>query len=225
MRRFFVLSIAVALVAGACTPASPPPPTVVTLAGSGTTATEVRPVAGFSEVFVNGVGDLVLRQDGTETLSIDAEDNLLPYLRSKMTGRQLVLGPESGVVLRATRPIRYTLTARQVSGIRMNGAGSVRAEAVQTELLQITLNGGARADMQGTASRQDVLIAGAADYRADRLTSREVDVEINGAGTAVLDVSNRLDVTINGTGTVEYSGSPRVSQTINGLGTVRRRGS
>jgi hypothetical protein len=68
-----------------------------------------------------------------------------------------------------------------------------------------------------------VLIAGAADYRGEGLASGEAEVEINGAGTTVLNASERLDATINGAGTVEYVGSPRVTQTINGLGVVRRR--
>jgi hypothetical protein len=192
--------------------------------GSGTTATEARSVSGFTEIFVSGPSDVIIRQDGTETLSIEAESNLLPYLQSKQSGRLLTLGPESGVTVQATRPIRYTLTVRQLSAIRMNGAGSIRADGLSTDVLQVTLNGGARAELQGTASRQDVLIAGAADYRADRLASKQADVEINGAGTVFLNASDRLEATINGAGTVEYIGSPRVTQTINGLGTVRRRG-
>jgi hypothetical protein len=222
MRRLLVFSAALAVVASACITVTQPARTVV-VAGSGTTATEARSVSGFSAVLVNGPGDVVIRQDGTETLSIEAEDNLLPYLESRVSGRELALGPESGVVVHATRLIRYTLTMRQLSAIQMNGAGSIRAEGVNTELLHITLNGGARAELAGAATRQDLLIAGAADYRADRLSSNEAEVEINGAGTVLLHVADRLEVAINGTGTVEYIGSPRVTQSINGLGTVRRR--
>jgi hypothetical protein len=174
-------------------------------------------------VFVSGPADVIIHQDGTESLSVEAEDNLLPLLESSVRGRQLALGPAQGVVLHPTRTIRYTITTRQLTGLRMNGAGSIRADGVRSELLQITLNGGARAELEGTATRQDLMIAGAANYRADRLTTREATVEINGAGTVVLNVSDRLDATINGAGTVEYVGSPRVTQSINGLGTVRRR--
>jgi hypothetical protein len=222
-RTLWFLGAFALFAAAACTSVAPPGRSFVTVAGSGTIATEVRPVSGFSEVFVNGVGEVVIRQDGTETLSIEAEDNLLPYLKSTLNGRLLSLGPEAGVLVYPTRPIHYTLTVRQLSAIRMNGAGSVRAEGVKTELLQITLNGGARVNLAGVATRQDVLIAGAADYRGEGLASGEAEVEINGAGTTVLNASERLDATINGAGTVEYVGSPRVTQTINGLGVVRRR--
>lgn len=221
--RIVFLAVASLVLASACTTATPAARTVGGVVGSGTSSTEVRAVSGFSEVFVSGPADLVIHQDDTESLSVEAEDNLLPLLQSSVRGRQLALGPAQGVVLHPTRAIRYTLTTRQLSGLRMNGAGSIRADGVRAELLQVTLNGGARAQLEGTASRQDLMIAGAADYRADRLVSREADVEINGAGTVVLSVSDRLDATINGAGTVEYVGSPRVSQSINGLGTVRRR--
>jgi hypothetical protein len=211
------------MVAAACTSATPPPRTITTVVGSGVTATEARAVSAFSEVFVSGPGDVIIVQDGTETLTVEADHNLLPYLQSKQSGRQLTLGLESGVLVQPTQPIRYALTVRQLSGLRMNGAGSIRADGLNTELLQVTLNGGSRAELQGAATRQDVQIAGAAVYRAHRLTSKVAEVEINGAGTVLLNASERLEVTINGAGTVEYIGTPNVTQTINGLGTVRRR--
>jgi hypothetical protein len=225
MKHIAVLSVVVGslVLATACTTATPPARSLGGVVGSGITSTEVRSVAGYSEVVVNGIGEVTLRQDGTERLSVEAEDNLLPLLQSTVRGRQLVLGPGPGVALHPTRAIRYTLSIRDVQAIQMNGAGSLRADDVHAERLQTTLNGGARVELTGTAETQDLLIAGAAEYRAASLTSRAASVEINGAGTVIVNVSDRLDATINGAGTVEYIGTPRVSQSINGFGSVRRR--
>jgi hypothetical protein len=211
------------MLAAACTNTALAPPSVSLIVGSGATRIETRAVSGFTQIAVYGPGEVNLRQDGTETLTVEAEDNVLPLLTSEVRAGRLVLGTERGIVIRPTQPIRYTLSARQVAGLEMNGGGFIQASNLHTDVLRVTVNGGTRVRLDGSVDRQDVLIAGASDYQADQLVSREANVEINGAGTVVLNVSARLTATINGAGTIEYIGSPRVERAINGLGSVRPR--
>jgi len=46
--------------------------------GSGRVVTETREVGGFTKVELSGSGELTIEKTGTESLSISAEDNLLP---------------------------------------------------------------------------------------------------------------------------------------------------
>src|SRR5262249_24541080 len=50
--------------------------------GSGNVKSESRDVRDFDRVGVSGVGTLTITQGSTESLTIQAEDNLLPLLRS-----------------------------------------------------------------------------------------------------------------------------------------------
>ena len=52
--------------------------------GSGTAATESRSVSDFRGVSVSGVGQVILENTGTESLTITAEDNIMPLLESEV---------------------------------------------------------------------------------------------------------------------------------------------
>src|SRR3954452_19692731 len=60
--------------------------------GSGNLRTETRSVSGFTAVDLSEQGHLVIEQNGTEGLTITAEDNILPLLTSNVSGDRLVLG-------------------------------------------------------------------------------------------------------------------------------------
>src|SRR5580692_6854475 len=72
--------------------------------GSGKVASEVRAVAGISSVSCEGSGEIELVQDGTESLKITAEDNILPYLTSVVDGGKLTLSLRKDVSISTTKP-------------------------------------------------------------------------------------------------------------------------
>jgi hypothetical protein len=211
--------IALVVLPACVAPGSGPAPAVVV--GSGRIGSEARPVAGFDAVRLVGAGTLALTQGDAEGLTVEADENVLPLLKSEVRGGTLVLGPERSVPLGG--PIRYVLTVRRLSRLEVDGASMVNAAEVRTGALAVDLRGAATVTVGGQAETQRVAIAGAGTYRALGLASREATIEIDGAGTALVNATEQLRTTINGVGTVEYVGDPRVDRTINGLGTVRRR--
>jgi hypothetical protein len=48
--------------------------------GSGNVITESRVVSGSDEILLSGSGEVVVDVDGTESLTIEAEDNIMPLL-------------------------------------------------------------------------------------------------------------------------------------------------
>ena len=79
---------------------------------------ESRQVQDFEEVAMEGHGDLVIVQGDAETLEIEADEEILPKLKTEVRGRRLVLGyrnwwdwltpPWGGP------PIHYTVTMKTV---------------------------------------------------------------------------------------------------------------
>ena len=98
-----------------------------TVTGSGSVAKATRSVSGFNAVTLNGVGSLTITQGGTESLTIEAEDNLLPLLQSNVAGQRLTLGPPDRTTLVPTRPIAYTLAVKALQSLDLNGAGTIAA--------------------------------------------------------------------------------------------------
>jgi hypothetical protein len=189
--------------------------------GSGRLGTESRAVQDFSGISLSGVGRLVIEQTGRETLTITAEDNILPLLVSEVRHGQLVLGTVSNVNISPTREIVYRLTVRELENIEISGAGAVEAIAIDTPFLGVTLSGAASVYVEGWAERQDVVISGAGSYQAVNLESSDVTLSVSGAAVAVVNARDYLEAHVSGAGVVEYTGNPAVTLDVSGAGVVR----
>jgi hypothetical protein len=191
--------------------------------GSGKIASETRPVSGFTSVNLKGTGQLVIDTNGTESLEITADDNLLPYLTSEVQGDQLILGTKDNGNISPSKDVVYKLSAKNLNTIELSGSGDIDAKGINTDRLKAVIAGSGSLATSGTAAQQEVLVAGSGDYKGEKLKSKTANVNIMGSGDVDLDASEKLDVTIAGSGSVKYSGSPTVSQKILGSGSVDKR--
>jgi hypothetical protein len=190
--------------------------------GSGTLRTESRDVSGFSTVELTGVGDVIIEQTGTESLSIQAEDNLLPELTSDVSGGTLRLGSKTGAAPNPTRAITYRVTTKNLSGLRLSGSGSETATKIGAGAIAIDISGSGDITTEGTADSQTITISGSGNYRAGKLTTKSSSVQISGSGDATLNVRDTLTADLRGSGNVNYTGNAHVSQTNSGSGELRK---
>ena len=65
-----------------------------TIRGSGNITKESRQVSGFREVSVRGSGHLSITQGEIESLEIECDDNLLPYIQTIVRNEILKIGPK-----------------------------------------------------------------------------------------------------------------------------------
>jgi putative autotransporter adhesin-like protein len=214
MRWRSALALPVVLsVAAACT----------ATAGSGQLATESRQVSGFTKVELAGIGELTINQAGSESLTISAENNLLPLLTSQVEGDTLILGKKANTRIQTTKPITYTLTMKDISGVAVSGSGTINVPKLTTAALRTEISGSGVITAAGTADDQNLEISGSGRYLADGLTSKTVTVEISGSGTASVVASDALDVKISGSGTLTYGGNPQVQQSVSGSGKLIKK--
>lgn len=215
-----------------------------TLVGSGNLKTETRQVSNIERVALEQKGDLTIIQGSTESLKVEADDNLLPYIETKMIGRELKLKIKDTYDVSGSSTIRYTLTVKNLDRITVAGAGNVTAEKLtggdlgmnvsgsgnikiadlQGSALRIDTSGTGNFDLKGKVKTQVITINGAGNYTAGDLQSSEAEIIINGAGNATLWADDKLKVQINGFGNVNYYGKPTVTQNIAGGGGVKSLG-
>jgi hypothetical protein len=215
--------------------------------GSGQVTTESRQVSGFSGLSLSGLGEVSIRQGGSESLTIEAEDNILPQISTEVRGGVLYIGFKNRTTQETvipTKPIRYTLSVKDLTSVESSGAGSIAADGLKTSALHIsllgvggvkingvsastvssTLSGAGSVDLAGQISEQTVALAGVGSYRAGDLKSQKAKITISGAGSATVWVSESLDATITGAGSVQYYGSPSVTKSVTGAGNVKSLG-
>lgn len=216
----------------------------VTIRGSGKVVREKREVRGVDEVKLAGTGELSIEQGEAESLTIEAEDNILPRIKADVVGRRLTIGVERGVSIRPTQTIRYTLVLRELSALNLSGSGRIstgpfRSADFSAELpgsgtihlsqlnansLRADILGSGQIRAAGRVTHQEIRISGSGDYEAKELESQSADVSISGSGESTLWVHDSLSAHISGSGGIGYYGNPQVDKSISGSGGIRSLG-
>ena len=190
--------------------------------GSGNVITEAREVSGFNEIVLAGTGRVVVDVTGTETLTIEAEDNIMPLLETRVSSGRLRLDTSGSIS--PTVEIVYTITAATLDGLVISGSGIVEAEAIDATDFRVDISGSGDVDVEGTLSGLlSVSISGSGEFDGESLTAPQGQVDVSGSGNAVVNVTDALEVSVSGSGDVEYVGQPTVESSVSGSGTVSAR--
>ena len=239
-KKFFLLLVIFALFFSSCGF----PVRYTTVRGSGNIIFESRRVADFNSVDLSGIGMLIIEQGDKESLEISAEENLLPYLRSEVSGNNLKLGVQEFVNIQPTEDIIYRLTVKDLNTIETSGLGNVEIDSLETNRLFIEISGSGKVsiddlrvesvtleisglgdiNLTGKVSDQRVKLSGAGSYQAGNLESSSASVEISGTGNAVVWAIDTLTIELSGAGKVEYYGSPVLNSDISGVGQLKSLG-
>jgi hypothetical protein len=181
---------------------------------------ESRDVSGFDGVELRGVGNLFIEQTGRESLTVEGEKAVIPDLTTRVVDGRLIISPKSESAVHTTGPINFHLTVKDLNSLEVLGTANAEATGIETESLTVTISGAGNVMMEGQADEQTVEISGTGTYLAENLQSREVDIVVAGAGSAVVNAREKLDAEISGVGSVEYVGDPRIQKTVSGAGQV-----
>lgn len=217
--------------------------------GSGRLVTESRPVSGFAGLSVALSGKVQLTQGTTESLTITADDNVLPYIESTIEQNQLRIRfkrPTDGRYLNINREtINIVVVSRNVESINVGGSadvsvgpfratrfvanigGSGNIDIASAELEDMVVTIGGSGDLKvrgGRTDSLDVRIGGSGEVDLAKLQSKRAKVRIGGSGEASLWVREALDARVAGSGGVRYYGDPKVERSVSGSGEVRRAG-
>ena len=210
--------------------------------GSGKVINEKRPAAAVKSVDLAGIGDLTIVQGEAEGLSIDAEDNVLPLLETKVEGGALRIGLKGDVA--PTKPVRMQLMVKALDSVQLSGSGKIHAEKLTAAgTLNVKLVGSGNIDLKGVecakwvvaltgsgdvqaaghAKEQTVEVTGSGDYEGYGLETGAADVTVSGSGDCEVSAKDKLNVTISGSGDVDYQGSPAVTKKVSGSGVVSKQ--
>jgi hypothetical protein len=162
------------------------------LEGSGNVTTETRQVRNFDQVELQGIGELYVTQGDEESLRIEAEDNLIPYITTEVHGKTLEIGFETMVSVWPHRPVKYYLTLKDVSALRLSGSGNIRAERLAADQLELGVSGSGNLIVNELAAKTLTnSVSGSGDLRVDTLKADSVKTTISGSGTC--DLSGETD--------------------------------
>ena len=215
-----------------------------TVKGSGNLRSEARTATGFTGVAVAVPAKVEVRIGATESVTIEADDNILPLIETSVSKGSLVIRPVRRNLSFEAKSIKVVVQARQVEELEISGTGSIQADSIRGPKLKLGIAGAGSMDLSkldtgkldvsvagsgdvkltGSARQLDANIAGSGDIDAPAFVVDDADIDIAGSGAAQLGVRKTLDVSVAGSGAVRYFGDPEVKRTVLGAGTIRRGG-
>jgi hypothetical protein len=221
-QRFLLISIIVlALLLTACgtTVAS----SVETIRGSGNVVTTERNVTGFSRIQINLGADLALTQGNSESLTIEADDNLMQYIETKIDNGRLIISTPNNVSVTPSRFIKLNVDFSTLREIEILGSSNITANALDLDTLTIRFSGSGSTGLTGSVNEQIIVISGQATMHNFGLISNRVTVDISGNGTIEVNAEDTLNLTVAGMGIIRYTGDPTISQQVNGSANISHR--
>ncbi|MBN1303867.1 MAG: DUF2807 domain-containing protein [Anaerolineales bacterium] len=193
---------------------------------AGQLTSEERQVQGFKNVVLSGSGELILTRGEAESLTVAAPENLLPYIESEVRGSTLYLGlrPDASWMVFTSAPVRFYLTASEITGLTVAGSGDIYADQVETSSLDLKIQGSGSIwiDKLDTVSLENE-IDGSGDIDIELLQADEIDTRIIGSGSCSLDgLTAAQNLYIGGSGDYQASGvkSETVTVNVGGSGSV-----
>jgi hypothetical protein len=199
------------------------PRSMTRITGSGKVVTESRSVSGFNGLIVNGVGRVFIDQTGTESLTITTDDNFLPYVETQVRDGKLTIEFKSKVVPNNLKDLTFRLTVKDLNSIELNGAVALEGKGIEASQMTVNVSGAGAVKLDGKVDQLAVTLSGTGAHDSENMECKRATVTNNGAGAAVVRVSDELNATINGIGFIEYIGNPKVTKGVHGLGVVNQR--
>ncbi len=196
MKKLTVALLVFVFVLSAC---SFTPPGTVT--GSGKMVTESFDVQGFDQIRIGTSGVLYIEQGNEFSLSIEADDNILPLLDVEVEQGVLTLRTEPDITPLQFETIIYRVTLPELSMIDLSGSADIRVEDFSADSLSVNINGSGDVTFVNLdVTSLSVRISGSGDMILPNVSADTILAEINNSG--LMDVAGETEAL-----TVKVSGS------------------
>jgi hypothetical protein len=203
---------------------------------------EERQVSGIGSISIGSNLNLIIDQTGSESIRIEAADNIIPDIVTEMVNGELQINLKS-VGFIGIRPINCYVSVKDLNAIRVSSSASVKCDNLNTEDLKVEMASSSKGSLNVDVTNLDLKIASSANLtisgQADsqttvvnssgkldafNLVSKDCKIEVNSSGSANINVSENLDVKINSSARVNYKGNPKVNSDIASAGSLNQVG-
>ncbi|MBU2651762.1 MAG: DUF2807 domain-containing protein [Bacteroidetes bacterium] len=207
--------------------------------GNGNPTTETRIIQNFNTLILKMDYNVTIIQDSLEMVEVYAESNLIRYIDTYVSGKDLVIREKNSYKIDYNVPVVITVHTTQVEYIDLLGSGMIETGNLNTPLLDIdilgsgtieaycntdklsvNISGSGYANIVGYSDEAYYRTSGSGHIQAYNMFAENCHAKISGSGNIYLYAVNYLNVSISGSGSVFYKGNPLLDSSITGSGTI-----
>lgn len=213
--------------------------------GNGNQKTETRTTAEYDEIKLQGYFDIDLVAGKEGSISIQAEENLMPYIKVEVEGNVLKIYQEKNKNLQSSKgnKILITVPFDKISAVGLSGSGDINTKnSIKADKFIATLSGSGDLNLEieandiearlsgsgdvrliGKSDKLNIKLSGSGDVSATSLIAKNVDVAISGSGDIQVNCSGSLYARVSGSGNIIYTGEPSAKDTkVSGSGNIKK---
>ncbi|MGE5351625.1 MAG: head GIN domain-containing protein [Acidobacteriota bacterium] len=190
--------------------------------GSGISREETRSLSDFNAVDLGGAYEVNITCGSTPGVTIDAESNILPLIKSEISGNTLHIYNTKSI--NPKKKIKINITASNIDEVETSGASNITIENVNNDRIKLDASGAGKMYLSGKTGMLRLSLSGAVKVEARDLLADNANVEISGASKAEVYASKELRADISGVGSLDYYGNPKnVRRSVSGIGSITEK--
>jgi len=169
---------------------------------------ETRSVSGFTGINASSAFDITVTKGDTESLVIEAADDVMPYIRSEVRNGILHLYLDSNR-LRNIRSLKASIVMKNLDKVTLSGASKLTADDLFTaDKFMIDCSGASKMAANVTANQLNVKLSGASNLQIKANVNGDAGMDMSGASKVKGDLkANDVKINFSGACSAELSGS------------------
>ncbi len=213
------------------------------ISGNGNVVEENRTVESFSSIDIGGVLNVYLTQGDTESVTVEADENLLDLIITENRGNTLVVKLKKGVDIKKAKEKNVYITLRSIDELEVGGVVNVKTtNALTADAFDLDIGGVGNTDLElrcnqldakasmvgnltlrGAVQEANIKNGGVGSLKAFDLKVDRLTIKNSGVGSAEVQAQDEISITSSGVGSVRYKGDAAVKElSTSGVGKVKK---
>lgn len=212
--------------------------------GDGNLKKESREIGNFTSISSFGPLDVQISYGTSQSLQVEADGNLLPYIETKVENGKLTIGSKQHFNLKSRSKMVVYVSMTSINSLDQHGSGNITGSGNfsndgKTQMnvsgsgnikldfdsfgsMDLSVSGSGNIKLKGnTVNNITAAISGSGNIDCTKIKCDNADAKISGSGNIKVDVQKSIIASISGSGNVFYKGdATNVVSKIAGSGKV-----
>ena len=212
------------------------------ISGSGNIITQTRATGDFRSISASSGFNVELKTGPTAEIVLEADDNVMKYLETTVSGDNLTIGIKNNVGL-SNAHLKAYITALQIDGIKASSgadvmvtgllknagklsfnassAGTITAD-IDAPQVEADASSGASVKLSGKTKNFAATVSSGSNMKAGDLLSESTNVSASSGSHATVHASVNLKANASSGASINYFGAANVDKTVSSGGSVSK---
>jgi hypothetical protein len=215
-----------------------------TIKGNGQIKKETRQVGDYTSLASQGSMDVKISYGNSNSIEIEGDENLLPYIETTVEKGRLLIKSKKGVNLQSTSKMIVRVSMTKINSLQLSGSGNITGSGAftsdgKTDIgvsgsgnlsldfnsfkdLDLSVSGSGNIDLKSSETNSiSAQVSGSGNIDCSSISSKDVDAKLSGSGNIKVYANNSIDAKISGSGNVYYKGNAQnITSKVVGSGKV-----